>query len=284
MTAVPHLSVLLPTYRQPEILILTLRDLARQAYPTESWELVVMDDGSRDASAQLPFASFTNDVPVTVHRVPSGGRYRHAAVFNELLRLAAPGTHAFVHVEDARLRPDFLRQHAKWHTGGQAKLVTGPMCEGPAETFEPASCFRWDLMSRAGRVQAYRCCFQAVFAKSMSYPAPLRDALTEQGAAGPFDEAMTGWGYHETEFALRASANGAVCVYDTACGIYHPTHQDRDERDYRSIARESARQAGTAQNIEYLCRKHGLDGLPDWEVGVPLVLLPSVGGDMEATP
>ena len=55
--------------------------------------------------------------------------------------------------------------------------------------------------------------------------------------AGPFDDHMTGWGYHETEFAYRAEAAGAACVYDIDCGVYHPAHNPRDEVEYRGVHR-----------------------------------------------
>jgi GT2 family glycosyltransferase len=277
MNSPVKLSVLLPTYRQPEALVLTLRDLQQQDYPPEAWELVILDDGSRDATSQLALASVANDIAVTLKRSPRGGTYSHAALFNELLRLADPATQVLVNVEDARLRPDLLRQHAKWHTDSSLRLVSGPMYEGPKETFEAETCDRWKLMEISGvTASAYRCCFQAVFAKSMSYSAALRDALTEPSAAGPFDEAMTGYGYHENEFALRASLAGATCIYDTTCGVYHPLHHQRDERDYRGIDRTSAQKAGMQANVDYLCDKHGLDRLPDWEVGIPLADVPPV--------
>ena len=268
---VPNVSVLLPTYRQPEALVLTLRDLQQQDYPPEAWELVILDDGSHDASSQMALALLSDHIALTVRRGPAGGVYSHAGLFNKLLRLADPGSDVFVHVEDSRFKPDFLRQHAKWHGSPQEVIVTGPMCEGPVETFDPEACLRWQLMVTPGiRANAYRCCFQAVFAKTMSYTRTLRNTLTDPTRRGPFDEAMSGWGYHETEFALRAQRAGATCIYDVRCGVYHPPHNPRDELHYRKIDRGQARSDGTARNIEYLCRKHRMPRLPDWQVGIPV--------------
>lgn len=272
MAEYPFVSVLLPTYRQPEVLLLTLRDLSRQEYPRDRWELVLFDDGSRDCSAIVATASSDEAIPLTLHRAPRGGEYRHATVFNELVRHAHRDAEVFVHVEDARVLPDFLAQHAKWHAGTDSILVTGPMCEGPVETFEAQACFRYEFMQQAGAAQVYRCCFQAIFAKSMSYSARLARQLTPANETGPYDEAMSGWGYHETEFAYRAECNGALCVYDLQCAVYHPPHRDRDEVEYRRIERETARDAGTKQNVDYLCAKHSLDGLPAWK---PPVAIPS---------
>lgn len=267
----PRISVLLPTFRQPEILLLTLRDLQAQDYPDDAWELVILDDASRDASAQVALATLPNRLAVTMRRRTNGGAYSHAALFNEMLRLADPGSEVFIHVEDVRLRSDFLSQHAKWHTRSEPVLVNGPMCEAPTETFAPDACSRWALMEMSGvRCAAYRCCFQAIFAKGMSYSRGLKDALDEPSGRGPFDDGMTGWGYHEVEFAFRAQNAGALCIYDVSCGVYHPPHNARDEAGYRKLKSEALRADGSARNIDYMCRKHGLSELPEWEVGIPI--------------
>jgi len=271
ITAAPQISVLLPTYRQPESLVLTLRDLSEQEYPHHAWQLVVIDDGSCDASGQIALMTFSQQIPVTVKRLVSGGMYCHAMLLNELVRLAHPATEVYVHVEDVRLRSNFLLQHAKWHRTNSHFLVTGPMCEGPVETFDPSACARWRLMEMSGtRCDAYRCCFQAVYAKSMSYSRALLNALGNGNLAGIFDESMTGWGYQETEFAYRAEASGATCVYDARCGVYHPAHNVRDELNYREIDRAQQIAEGSRQNTHYLCRKHGLPELPQWRIGEPL--------------
>lgn len=267
----PKISVLLTTYRQPETLVLTLRDLRAQDYPADAWELVMIDDGSRDGSAQAALMMLPEDFTITVKHLPTGGTYAHAMLFNELLRLASPRSEVFVHLEDVRIRPNFLIQHVKWHRRKSLFLVTGPMCEGSVETFEPSACSRWALMKMHGVAsQAYRCCFQAIFAKSMSYSRLLLEHLRELGDAEPFDSSMIGWGYHEVEFALRAERAGATCVYDIGCAVYHPTHNVRDELYYRGINRAHAQSEGNVRNVEYLCRKHGLARLPEWRVGEPL--------------
>lgn len=269
----PRLSVLLPTYRQPEVLLLTVRDLVGQDYPKDLWDLVLLDDGSRDGSSEIALRVLSQDIPVTLRQLPRGGTYSHAQLFNELLRLASPSSSVLVHVEDVRVRSDFLRQHAKWHLTKDMFLVTGPMCEGDIETFKPSACNRWALMQMGGVTsKAYRCCFQAIFAKSMSYPGTLLQALKDSGDPEAFDTSMRGWGYHEIDFAFRAERAGATCVYDVTCAVYHPVHSRRDEIDYRGINRGDVQSVGENQNIEYLCTKYGLTRLPDWKIGEPIEL------------
>jgi GT2 family glycosyltransferase len=266
-----HLTVLLPTFRQPDALLLTLRDLTAQDYPHDRWTLVVVDDGSGDVSSQIAAACAPLQVDLIIRRKGRTGSYSHAGLFNEMLRLAPVCSGVFVHIEDVRLRPDLLRQHAKWHGEGGRYVVTGPMCEAPTETFDAATCSRWPLMQNAaGDDGSCRCCFQAVFAKTMSYSRELVNQLTSRGGDGPFDRKMTGWGFHETEFAYRAIEAGWTCVYDCRCAVYHPHHEQRDETEYRRLDSVALRENGTARNVEYLCVKHGLDQLPPWCYGEPL--------------
>src|SRR5690349_14883528 len=82
---VEKVAVILTTYRQPEVLLLTLRDLSVQDYPADAWEVVVIDDGSRDRSAEIAMMSLPNDVSVTVKRLAHGGTYSHAKLFNEMI-------------------------------------------------------------------------------------------------------------------------------------------------------------------------------------------------------
>ena len=187
----PHLSVLLPTYRQPEVLVQTLRDLNRQNYPSESWEMVILDDGSGDGSDIIALETLSNEISVQLRRYPSGsgGANSHASLFNELIDISNPETDRFIHVEDVRIQDDFLKQHAKWQTGSEEFLVAGPMCEGPQETFEPSTCSRWELMQDgAGDYSAFTCGFRSVWAKSMSYSTSLVRELTELGGGSPFDD------------------------------------------------------------------------------------------------
>ncbi len=274
---IPFLSVLLPTYRQPEVLVQTVRDLNQQTYPEDSWELVVLDDGSFDGSDIIALETITEDIPFTLKRraVDHGGENEHANLFNELVRLAAPDTDVFVHVEDVRLQEDYLHHHAKWHQSDQYNLVTGPMYEAPRETFDPEECDRWELMEMGGDAEAYRCGFRSIWAKSMSYPQELVARLKELDGGSPFDGEMEDWGYHEIEFAYRASYHAdAQCIYDTNCGVYHRPHNPRDELSHRGIQREEEKEQGEEQNTEYICDKHGIDALPSWQIGEQITDLP----------
>jgi hypothetical protein len=74
---------------------------------------------------------------------------------------------------------------------------------------------------------------------------------------------MTGWGYHEVEFAYRLTQTGALVVYDPAAGVFHREHTPESEAG-RGLDRPTILQADTARNEAYLLRKHALPRLPRW--------------------
>jgi len=64
----PTVSVLMPTYRQASFLTRSLRTLFAQTF--EDWELIVIDDGSPDETAEV-LAQWQNDRRVRTLRLPS---------------------------------------------------------------------------------------------------------------------------------------------------------------------------------------------------------------------
>lgn len=262
--SLPFVSVYLITFRQKHILQETLNGLFRQKYPRELYEIIVLDDGSADGTAEL-LLELANCSPVsmTTLSVQHEADYLSAKRFNQCIALSSSYTEVFVHIEDVIVRPDLIWQHVKWHLLPASSLVSGAMYE--------ADTISWDL-SASDPDRKYlstdgapvECDFQAAWAKSLSYTKKMIDLIWKEPYDKPFDERMTGWGYHEVEFALRMKKAGARIVYDPAAGVYHPPHTKSSE-SYRGLEREILVSEGEEQNIAYLCRKHGLDGLDAWE-------------------
>jgi hypothetical protein len=72
---------------------------------------------------------------------------------------------------------------------------------------------------------------------------------------------MTGWGFHEIEFAYRAVRAGARIVYDPAAGVFHQNHTPRNDRG-RGIDHDRHKALSGARNEEYVQSKDGLTALP----------------------
>lgn len=259
----PYVTVYSITYRQKPVLRQTLRGIFDQNYPWDLYEIVVLDDGSEDGTLEL-LSEIANrsPVPMKILSVTHEADYLSAKRFNQCIAAAHPQTSVFVHVEDAILRPDFIWQHVKWHLQPDPSLVSGATFEGETVTWDFNACDpdRRYLTIDGSPVE---CDFQAAWAKSMSYTRLMMTLIWRDPYDRPFDERMTGWGYHEVEFALRMLQAGAHIVYDPAAGVFHPRHTPATERA-RGLDREALVREGESRNIEYLCCKHGISGLDAW--------------------
>ncbi|AOB32561.1 glycosyl transferase family 2 [Bordetella sp. H567] len=86
--ATPRISVVVPTYRRPDLLERCLGALLRQTLPSADYEIIVCDDGPSDAARQTvskmtPVAGgpSVRYIPVTATQGPAGARnagWRHA--------------------------------------------------------------------------------------------------------------------------------------------------------------------------------------------------------------
>jgi glycosyltransferase involved in cell wall biosynthesis len=105
LTAAPELSVIVPAYRATHLLPDTLAALAASEFPRERWELIVVDDASGDATADV--AARWADRVIVLPGVPSGpGGARNAGA-----RSAGGGWLVFIDA-DVRVHPDALRRIA----------------------------------------------------------------------------------------------------------------------------------------------------------------------------
>jgi len=68
-----RISVVIPTYNNAHVLRTTLAHLSRQDYPQEAYEVVVVDDGSTDETAEVVKAQ-SSRLPVRYMWQPNAGR------------------------------------------------------------------------------------------------------------------------------------------------------------------------------------------------------------------
>lgn len=54
----PTVSVIIPTYNRKESLLLTLQSLSNQSFPAESFEVIVVDDGSNDNTGEIAYSAY----------------------------------------------------------------------------------------------------------------------------------------------------------------------------------------------------------------------------------
>lgn len=256
-------SVYTITYNQSEIVKRTILGLFEQDYPKDQYEIIVLDDGSSDETLPtLSQLAQQSPVPLKILSCRHEADYLSARRWNECLANASKETEVFIQIDDVKVRPDFISQHIKWHAEGPQFLVTGAKFEGDTETWNLTDCRRGSLAEPGGKAREIES-FTAVWGASLSFSRTLLDRVYRPPYELPYDNRMTGWGFHEVEFACRMKKAGARIIYDPAAGVFHQNHTAETE-GRRGFQRNELVSKGTRDNEEYLLRKHGLRELPRW--------------------
>jgi len=259
----PFVSVYTITYNQCEAVKNTVKGLFSQQYPRELYEIIVLDDGSRDDTAsEIRDLARGADVRMQLVAAVHEADYLSALRWNQCIAASSVASDVFIQVDDVVVRPDFIQQHVKWHRWRDNCLVTGAKFEGPSETWELTSCRRNSLAGPDGAAALVEA-FTVVWGASMSFTKEMMSRVFKPPYERPYDELMRGWGFQEIEFAFRMQKAGAVIVYDPAAGVFHKDHSLQTEVD-RGLNREDLISRGSKQNERYVLEKHGLRSLPRW--------------------
>jgi GT2 family glycosyltransferase len=249
----PDLSVVIPTYDRIDVLEKVLQALAGQETPGRSFEVIVVDDGSRDRTAETlrglcppyPFRFYSQS-----NTGPAGARNRGVEAASARLILFLG--------DDTVPEPGFLAEHLKAHQeeGDRKVAVLGYTGWPAARRVTPflhhineyGLQFGYELISDPESVP-----FNFFYTSNISLPA---SALRE---AGLFDTTFPHAAWEDIELSYRLSRLGYVIVYRPRAVVRH-----HHEITFASFRRRQER-SGEAATIFY--RKHpelaGFLGVPE---------------------
>ncbi|MGA4987694.1 glycosyltransferase family 2 protein [Nonomuraea bangladeshensis] len=227
---VPELrvSVIIPAYGAQHKLDLVLRGLARQTYPAELTEIIVVDNGS-SPPLRLP-----GDSAARLIRCDRPGR---AAARNAGL---AEATGDVIHWldSDVVLTPGAIEAHMRWHHAAPYLSVTGyirftsaplpdTLPEDLEAAFEPALPHAW-LVGLVERTDGLTANPVRPFSLHVGGATSVSARLIE--AAGPMDEDLVVG--QDTEMGYRLAQAGAVFVPEPRARAYHlgPTMRMREQQ------------------------------------------------------
>lgn len=205
MTDLPDISVQVPVRDPGAAFAAFLGSLSTQDLRGTTYELIVVDDGSRVPVAEsfdLPPDGCAGVVLVRLEGAGNRPRARNAALE------ASTAPVALMTDADLRLAPDILRRHASFHGDQPGRnVLRGSRMNAWASTATPWQ--RW-FDTRAGGLEG-----------PLS-PMPWRHFVTGNASvpralaieAGGFDETITHYGGEDTEFAWRLSLSGAAFFRD----------------------------------------------------------------------
>ncbi|MEV0161472.1 GT2 family glycosyltransferase [Nonomuraea fuscirosea] len=223
-----RVSVIIPAYGAQEKLDLVLQGLARQTYPAELTEIIVVDNGS-SPPLRLPEGTAAR---LIVCDLPGRANARNAGL--------AEATGDVIHWldSDVVLTPGAVEAHMRWHHAAPYLSVTGYIrftsAPLPAElpedleaAFEPAEPHAWlvGLVERTNGLVGHTA---RPFSLHVGGATSVGRRLVE--AAGPMDdELILG---QDTEMGYRLAQAGAVFIPEPRARAYHlgPTMRMREQQ------------------------------------------------------
>jgi glycosyltransferase involved in cell wall biosynthesis len=239
----PAVSVVVPTRNRAGYLGVTLASLAAQA-PGVPYEVIVVDDGSSDATAEVVARAAAGPPPTTYlrheeSRGPNAARNTGIA--------AARGPLIALIDDDVRVPPGWVAELAAGAVRhGWAEAVGGPIyasLEGPA----PRSCGRESAPVTTLDLGPRDCETDFVWSANMA----VRRGAIER--IGGFDEQVPIYG-DEEEWLIRLHANGGRVAYLAAAGLEH--RRAGDDARLRSLARAEYRRGRAARRND---RRKGIE-------------------------
>ncbi len=275
------ISIIVSTYNRSDALAAVMHGLAQQAGVTrDDWELIVADDGSRPDTAELVKQLADGiDCPV-VHVWHEDDGFRLSAIRN-LSALAASGDWLVFLDGDCIPFPDFVLRQRRlaetgWFVAGNRILLertlTESICSDPAAakqmTLQPW--WRWLALRAGGRCNVWlpglRLPLGALrklrsrswrVLKGCNIGVWKKDFLAVNG----FDEAFSGWGREDSDFAIRLIRAG-VRLKDGrfSVPVLHLWHRENDrsklaENDNRLTELLAGDRAHAQQGVDV----HGAD-------------------------
>lgn len=245
------ISIIIPVYNRAEHLQHCLTALTNQTIPSKEYEIIVVDDGSTDNTAEIG-RQFGADIIKTSNKGPGSARNRglERAKGDLILFLDA----------DIITPPDYLEQVRLRHSLTNRMLLIGARRHLPEGVTDYKTCLS-PLDSREKLLRRYSFClshlnhpWSLAYTCNMSFPRHLVKNIR-------FDESFTGWGLEDIDFAFQMYTNGAKLSFSRSILGYHLFH-DRTFSENRY--------QGWLANLEKLKRKHSNLAIQSFSLFAPV--------------
>jgi len=239
------ISVIITTYNRPDALRAVLEGLAAQQ--DRGFEIVVADDGSRDDTRAL-VESVRTTAPLPIQHVWQEDRGFRAGAARNRASEQASGEYLLFLDGDCVPRPDYIAQHRRlaehgWMVAGNRVLLSESFTRTALAERLPLHAWtmaEWRAARQRGdinrtlpltslplgpmrklaahRWQRVRTCNLGVW-------------TTDFGRVGGFDESFEGWGFEDSDLAVRLLNAGVRRKEGAfATGVLHLWHRENDRR------------------------------------------------------
>lgn len=214
-------SIIVPTFRRPDVLPETLEMLARLDYPQEKYEVIVVDDGSNDSTAEVA-AEFKNKIKNLIYHFQENKGV--ATARNTGARLAK-GEILIFNDDDIIVSPDVIERHLKILEKYGKCLVNGHWEFAPEMTADleesPFGRFRLktEVWVKTGidKIQLENNLYEPNLVTACNLGIRREDFWE----IGGFDEQFPHAGCEDQEFSLRAKRARYRFCYDYDLKLWH---------------------------------------------------------------
>jgi glycosyltransferase involved in cell wall biosynthesis len=254
VTAEPTVAVVIPTHDRRTSLRRCLHAFARQSYPADLLEIIVVADGCSDGTAQL--AQGRTSVPLRILEQPRQGqaiaRNRGADVSTADLLIFAD--------DDVEVEPGFVAAHVEAHRGSdQSREVIGnlpPDVQNRRDFFAIMLRAWWEAMFEPMRDPGHRFSYSDLLSGNFSIGRSYFERV------GRFDGSLRC--HEDYEFGYRLIAAGAEFAFAERAAGRHHEHTDlaralQRKRDEGAADVALARRHPELVSSLPLCRRQG-----DW--------------------
>ena len=238
-------TIQLCTYNRAHLLGRVLDACFEQDLPAEGYEVVVVDDGSNDATAEV------------IEAAKGRARCRFTAIAQAnagLARgrnvgLAASSGERIIFIDDDILpMPNFVAEHLRAARRDRDLVVRGAVIE--VESFERLPPPIWSPRNYSGNW---------FWTSNVSVSRRRLDEVRVAGGAW-FDERFSEYGWEDIELGLRLRAAGTRARFNKHAVAFHYKPKTIDRLDLEGLIRQKRAQARTAR---VLAEKH-----PGWRVAL----------------
>ena len=202
-TDAPAVSVVIPTHGRAARLERQLAALRGQTLPREQWELVVVDDGSPDATPDvLRDEERRGELPLRVIR--HGRPHGPAIARNAGWRATSAPLVAFTD-DDCEAQPGWLESLLAAYAGDDGRLIQGRT--SPISRELPLGPFAYSIEVDEVSAESQTC--------NIAYPRVVLERL------GGFDETFAGPQGEDVDLGWRARAGGVTPVFAPRAHVQH---------------------------------------------------------------
>src|SRR5688572_1339985 len=228
----PTVSVIIPTYNRKDLLCETLNSLTRQTYPSDHFEVIVVNDGSTDGTAAIAAEAFP-----FILRYFSQSNQGDAIARNLGARQSQADILVFLD-DDILVEPGYLTHLIQAHDMGRNKIVIGTWHLWPAD----ATPFSQSLYASSDLNHTHTVTelpFRDVFSNNMSLR---REAYFKIGMMQGLDFPGSSM-WCDLDFNYRAYRQGFEFYRSTKALCWHRDHTVRSLDVYKKRVRTSAYRA-----------------------------------------